>query len=542
MNLKQQSKYAMQNMSWQATLLAGLCLFTGAANATKTLVYCSEGSPETFNPQLSNSGTTFDASAIPIYNKLVEVELGTTRLVPGLAESWDVTPDGLIYTFKLRHGVKFHSSAKFKPSRDMNADDILFSFNRMADPNHPFHKVAGGKNFAYFEDKGLGGIVDKLERIDDYTVRYKLRHPEAAFLVDLSLNFASILSAEYADKMKQAGTPDVIDTEAIGTGPFQFVSYQKDAIIRYRAFDQHWRGRPKIDHLVYAITPDASVRHAKLKAGECHVMAFPKPADIQVMRTDPALKLVTIEGLNIGYIAFNVEKKPFDNKLVRQALNMATDKASILKLVFQGDARAAKNPFPPSLWSHNDKITDYPYDIAKAKALLAKAGFPNGFAIDLWYLPVQRPYNPDGKRMGELIQADWAKVGVKVNLVTYEWTEYLKRTKNGEHQVAMLGWSAGADPDEFLGPNLSCEAALSGGNIARWCNKEFEALFQKAKVLPLQSERAKLYEKAQEIVHDEAPWIDIAHAVLVTPVRKEVMGYINDPQSNHYFHNVDLAK
>jgi dipeptide transport system substrate-binding protein len=520
----------------------GFSFGLGVCSAAKTLVYCSEGSPDAFNPQFSSSGTTYDATSSALFNRLVEVELGATKLIPGLAQSWDISPDGMVYTFKLRHGVKFHSNAKFKPSRDFNADDVLFSFNRQADPKHPLHKPIPGKNFTYFEDKGMGSIVDAVEKVDDYTVRYMLKHPEAAFLVDLSASFMSIQSSEYADKMQQAGTPDVIDTDPIGTGPFQLKSYQKDAVIRYKAFDQHWRGRPKIDNLLYAITPDASVRYAKLKAGECHVMTYPKPADLVLMQADPNLKLIKSLGLNVGYIAFNVGKKPFDNKLVRQALNMATDKAAILKTVFQGAAEVAKNPFPPALWGYNSKIVDYSYDPAKAKALLAKAGFPDGFSVDLWYLPVQRPYNPDGKRMAVMIQADWAKIGVKANLVTYEWTEYLKRTKNGEHQAAMLGWSAGADPDEFIGPNLSCEATKGGGNIARWCNKDFETLYQKAKIASSQTERATLYETAQAIMHEDAPWIPIAHALLTTPVRKEVIGYINDPQSNHYFYNVDLKK
>ena len=325
-------------------LFAVLSVFASLAVAAKTLVFCSEGSPEGFNPQFFETGTTMDASSVPIYNRLVEFDLGTTNIVPALAESWTVSADGLSYTFRLRKGVKFHSNAKFKPTRDFNADDVLFTYNRMADPKNPFHNTAPGQTFAYFEDMGLDKIVDKLEKIDTYTVRFKLKHPEAPFLADMAMDFASILSAEYADKMKAAGTPEVIDREPIGTGPFEFVSYQQDAVIRYKAFDQYWGGRPKIDNLIYAITPDASVRYAKLKAGECQVMAFPKPADIALMKRDPDIKLLTQEGLNIGYIAFNVEKKPFDNKLVRQALSMAVDKEAILKSVYQGRRNSGQEP------------------------------------------------------------------------------------------------------------------------------------------------------------------------------------------------------
>ena len=180
-------------------LIAGSC---ASAFAAKTLVYCSEGSPEGFNPQFFTTGTTADASSVPIYNRLVEFEIGTTNIVPGLAESWTAAPDGLIYTFKLRPGVKFHSNAKFTPTRDFNADDVLFSYNRMADPNHPFAKVTPGQTYAYFEDMGMKDIVDKVEKVDPMTVRFVLKKPEAPFMADMAMDFASILSAEYADKMK----------------------------------------------------------------------------------------------------------------------------------------------------------------------------------------------------------------------------------------------------------------------------------------------------------------------------------------------------
>lgn len=535
--MKTNGKYAIK-----AGLLAVLCAYAGIAMAAKTLVFCSEGSPEGFNPQFFTTGTTADASAVPMYNRLVEFETGTTKIIPALAESWSESADGLSYTFKLRKGVKFHGNAKFKPTRDFNADDVLFSYNRMADPNHPFSKVTPGQTYAYFEDMGMDKIVKNVEKLDEHTVRFNLKHPEAPFLANMGMDFSSILSAEYADKMKAAGTPEIVDREPIGTGAFKFGSYQKDAVIRYTAFDQYWNGRPKIDNLIYAITPDASVRYAKLKAGECHVMALPKPADIAAMKNDPAITMLTQEGLNVGYIAFNVEKKPFDNKLVRQALNLAVDKQNILKAVYQGAGQVAKNPIPPTMWSYNDKVKDYPYDVAKAKELLTKAGFPNGVEIDLWYLPVSRPYNPDGKRMAELIQADWARIGVKAKLMTYEWGEYKKRSKTGEQQAMMYGWSGdNGDPDNFFVPLLGCDAVKGGGNTARWCNKDFEDMVQKAKGTPKQAERAKFYEKAQDIAKEEAPWITIAHSVRFTPVRKEVTGFKMDPTAHHYFNKVDLT-
>jgi dipeptide transport system substrate-binding protein len=518
-------------------------LIATPALAKGTLVYCSEGSPEGFQPQFFSTGTTFDAVSVPMFNRLVEFELGTTNIIPALAESWAVAPDGKTYTFKLRKGVKFHSNANFRPTRDFDADDVLFSWYRMADDNHPFHKFTAGQTFAYFDDMGMKNIVDKVEKLDDYTVRFSLKRPEAPFLADMAMDFASILSQQYFEAMRVKGTPNAADVYPIGTGPFEFVSYQKDATIRYKAFDQYWKDRPKIDNLIYSITRDATARYAKLETGECQVMAFPKPADLDAMRKDPRLVIQQKEGLNIGYIAFNVEKKPFDNKLVRQALNYATNKAAILKAVYQGNGQVAKNPIPPILWGYNDAVQDYAYDPAKARQLLAQAGYASGFEVDLWYLPVTRPYNPDGKRMAELIQADWEKVGVRAKLVTYEWAEYRKRSKSGEQTVMMFGWSGdNGDPDNFFVPLLGCEAVKGGGNVSRWCNKPFEDLIIKAAQTPRQADRAKLYEAAQVIVKEEAPWITIAHSVRFDALRREVRGYRMDATAHHYFNNVEIVK
>lgn len=171
----------------------GLIALTVAASVqAKTLVYCSEGSPEGFNPQLFTSGTTYDASSVPIYNRLVEFKIGTTEIQPGLAEKWDVSPDGKTYTFHLRQGVKWQSSKDFKPTHDFNADDVLFSFNRQKDTANPYHKVSGG-NYEYFDGMGMGDLINKIVKVDDHTVQFVLNHPESPFLADMAMDFASTL-------------------------------------------------------------------------------------------------------------------------------------------------------------------------------------------------------------------------------------------------------------------------------------------------------------------------------------------------------------
>jgi dipeptide transport system substrate-binding protein len=529
----------MRFVAKTAMLAAVSLLALGAAAEAKTLVFCSEGSPEGFNPQLFTAGTTFDASSRQVYNRLVEFERGSTEIKPGLAESWTVSDDGLTYTFKLRQGVKWHGTKAFKPSREFNAEDVVFSIERQRDKNHPYHKVSGG-TYEYFDSMSMGELIKAVEKVDDHTVRLVLNRPEAPMIANLAMDFASIMSAEYADAMLKAGTPEKLDLDPVGTGPFQLVAYQKDAVIRYKANPDYWEGKAAIDNLVFAITPDASVRWQKLKAGECHVMPYPNPADIPAMKQDANVNVLEQEGLNVGYLAFNTEKKPFDDKRVRQALNMAINKQAIIDAVFQGAGTAAKNPIPPTIWSYNDAVKDYPYDPEQAKKLLQEAGV-SGLKTNLWAMPVSRPYNPNARRMAELIQADWRAVGVEAEILSYEWGEYLKRSNAGEHQTVLLGWTGdNGDPDNFLAVLLSCDAAKAGANRARWCHKPFDDLIREAKRVADKAERTRLYEQSQVVFKEEAPWVTIAHSVVYEPVRKEVEGYKVSPFGVHVFYGVDI--
>ncbi|WP_428946165.1 ABC transporter substrate-binding protein [Pantoea sp. FN060301] len=522
------------------TALAALTLAVASGAAAKTLVFCSEGSPENFNPQLYTSGTSVDASAVPIYNRLVDFKLGTTELIPSLAESWDISEEGKVYTFHLRKGVKFQSNQDFKPTRDFNADDVIFSFMRQKDKNNPYHNVSNG-TYANFESLEFGSLIQSIEKVDDNTVRFTLSHAEAPFLADLGWYFASILSAEYADAMLKAGTPEKVDQEPIGTGPFALAKYQKDSRILYRAFPEYWQGKAKLDRLVFSITPDASVRYAKLEKNECQVMPFPNPADLTRMKENKEIALMQKAGLNTGFLAFNTQKAPLDNVKVRQALTMAINKPAIIEAVFQGTGTVAKNLLPPGVWSAAKDLKDYDYDPEKAKALLKEAGIAPGTAIDLWAMPVQRPYNPNARRMAEMIQADWAKVGIKANIVSFEWGEYLKRVKGGEHQAALMGWTtATGDPDNFFGPLFSCTSANGGSNSSKWCYKPFEKVITEARSEQDHNKRIQLYQQAQQIMHDQAPAVMIAHSTIFEPVRKEVSGYEIDPFGKHIFYQVDI--
>ena len=534
----QQLTYKIGKSLPAALLFSAMAGGGSLANAS-TLVFCSEGSPEGFDPALYTAGTTFDASSRQLYNKLVEFAPGTTNITAALAESWDVAEDGLSYTFKLRSGVKFHTTEFFTPTRELNADDVVFSFERQRLEDHPYNQVSGG-TWEYFGGMSMPDLIKSVEKVDDMTVRFVLNRPEAPMIANLAMDFASVVSKEYADAMLEAGTPENVNQAPVGTGPFKFIAYQKDAVIRYARHEGYWDGAADIEALVFAITPDASVRYQKLKAGECHVMPYPNPADLEAMDADADINLMQQEGLNVGYLAYNTTQAPYDNVNVRKALNMAINKQAILDAVFQGSGKVAKNPIPPTIWSYDDSTVDDPYDPEKAKAMLAAEGV-EGLQMKIWAMPVQRPYNPNARRMAELMQEDFSKVGVDVEIVSYEWGEYLKRSKALDRDGAiLLGWTGdNGDPDNFLAVLLGCDG-VERSNRAQWCHKPFDDVIQKAKVVSDVEERTALYQQAQKIFKEQAPWATIAHSVVFKPVRKEVKNFKIDPFGGHIFYGVQV--
>jgi dipeptide transport system substrate-binding protein len=530
-------------MKMTTRLLAATFLAVGLSSVAqaKTLVYCSEGSPEGFDPAPYTAGTTFDASSKPVYNRLVEFESGTTNVIPGLAESWEVSADGKEYTFKLRQGVKFHTTEFFTPTRDFNADDVIFSFMRQMKQDDPWYSYAGG-TWEYFTGMSMPDLIKEIVKVDDHTVKFVLNRPEAPMIANLAMDFASILSKEYADKLQADGKMADLNQMPVGTGPFKFVAYQKDAVIRFQANADYWGGKQPIDDLVFAITPDASVRLQKLKAGECHVMPYPNPADIEALKTDDTVQLMEQAGLNVGYLGYNALQEPFDDVRVRKALNMAINKQAIIDAVYQGSGQVATNPIPPTMWSYNDAVKDDPYDPEAAKKLLEEAGV-SGLKMKVWAMPVQRPYMPNARRTAELIQEDFAKIGVEVEIVSYEWAEYLKRSQDKARDGAViLGWTGdNGDPDNFLAVLLGCDG-VGGSNRANWCNEDFEKLIQEAKTVSDQAKRSELYAQAQVIFKEQAPWATIAHSTVFMPMAKSVQNYKMDPLGSHRFDGVDITE
>lgn len=514
----------------------------GAPQYGGTLVFGRGGDSSSLDPAHATDGESFYATR-QVYNGLVEFKYGTTEIEPALATSWDVAKDGLEYTFHLRKGVKFGKTKYYKEAPEFTSKDVVFSFKRQYDENEPYNKVGGA--FKYWLAMDMSNIVKDVVAVDKYTVKFLLKKPEAPFIANLAMDFAAILSADYAEFLLKKGKADDLAREPVGTGPFIFQSWKKDDRIIFTANKDHWDGRPYLDRLILKVIPNNAVRAAELKAGQIHIMDFPNPAEVAELEKHPDIKIVKQEGLNVGYLAYNTERKPFDQKKVRQALNHAINVEGIVKSVYEGLGVVATNPIPPTIWSYNKNLKGYDYNPEKAKKLLAEAGYPDGFETNLWAMPVPRPYNPNGRKVAEAMQADLAKVGVKAKIVSYDWGTYLKKSNMGEHDMVLLGWTGdNGDPDNFLHVLLSKHAAdpKPAQNRAMWKNDAFTALTDEAKITADVAKRTELYEKAQVIFEEEAPWKTIAHSIVVEPMLNKVMGFKLDPTGKRRFKEVWIKK
>ncbi|MFG0394068.1 ABC transporter substrate-binding protein [Pseudomonas monteilii] len=516
--------------------LAALVLSSATQLAAKPLVVCTEASPEGFDVVQYTTGVTFDATAETLFNRLVDFKPGTTDIEPALAERWDISPDGLTYTFHLRQGVKFHSTDYFTPTRTFNADDVLWSLRRQLDPAHPWHdKTSVG--YPYFESMAFKSLLKSVDKTDDHTVVITLTRAEAPFLRDMAMGFTSIYSAEYGDQLLKAGKTAELNSKPIGTGPFIFQRYNKDAQVRFKPNPDYFRGKPPADALVFAIATDSNVRLQKLRANECQIALYPKPEDVPAIKAAPRLKVAETEALVTGYIAMNTEHKYLSDVRVRKAIDMAFDRqAHVDQLFGKGNALVGVNPYPPSMIGYNTRNQNPPRDLDKARALLKEAGVPQGTVITLFTRNGGGMTNPNPRLSAEMLQADLKQIGLTLDIRVMEWAEMLRRAKNGEADLVSTGWAGdNGDPDNFLTPLLSCEAAKNGENYARWCNPKFQELITRAREVINDDERARLYSEALKVYDDDQPWISMAHPKVFVAMRDNVEGYVISPLTKNNF-------
>jgi ABC-type transport system substrate-binding protein len=521
----------------------------GSTSASGTLVFGSSGDATRLDP-----GDVTDGESIQrmdnIFEGLVEFESGSVLIKPCLATSWEASEDGTEIVFHLREGVKFHDGT------DFNADAVVFSFARQYDTNHPYNQYGEWPywGFMYYD-------VDKMEKIDDYTVKLVLKRPNAAIMTSLAMFTVNIVSPTNAEKYKEDAFKN-----PCGTGPFKFVEWVKDDHITLEANENYWRERASLDKLIFKVIPDPSARLMALEVGEVQGIEYPNPADFDRIKANQDLVLMSEAGMNVGYMAMNTGYgyidankngvrdiadeplvktpgyfEPLTKKEVRQAINMAIDKQSIVDNLYMGTAIKAKNGMPPFMLGYNDDIVDYPYDPARAKQLLAEAGYPDGFEVTLYVMPVSRPYMFDPPKIGEAIQSYLEAVGITVKFYQVDWGTYLQETEEGNHQMCLLGWTGdNGDPDNFMNVLYGANACSIGtaGNYAFYTNNTNQELLSAALATYDEEKRAAYYKKAQEMIHEDAGWVYLAHSTQNIVFRTNVKGYVLNPTSRKFFYPV----
>ncbi|CAM4107416.1 ABC transporter substrate-binding protein [Pseudoalteromonas byunsanensis] len=480
---------------------------------TQGLVYCSEANPVSFNPQVTTTGSTIDIIASQLYDTLLSIDPETAEFKPEIAHSWQVSDDGKMVTFYLRKDVQFHHTDYFKPTRLLNADDVVFSFSRLFDVYNPYHFV-GDAHYPYFQSVGLDQLIRQVVKVDDYTVRFELFNAESSFLSNLATDFAVILSEEYASHLAALEQKELFDTYPIGTGPYKYKNFLRDNLIRYHRNEHYWKHPVPMQQLVFDITTNGTSRIAKMLTKECDITAHPSATQLSVLAARDDIRVDKAPNLNIGYWAFNTEKPPFDNLLVRKALAHSVDFEKIMQAVFYGNGIIAKSHLPPSSWAFQAQDNMPTYNPEYARQLLVEAGYEDGFSMTLWAMPVSRIYNPNARKMAELIQSDLKGIGISAQIVEYEWNTFIERIGQHEHDSVLLGWAADTpDPDNFFSPLLSCTATFSGKNPANWCNPEFDLLLTQALDTTDVELRKAFYHQAQKMIIEQLPLVPIAHGM-----------------------------
>ncbi|SET71520.1 peptide/nickel transport system substrate-binding protein [Salinibacillus kushneri] len=482
-----------------------------------TLIYARGGDSTALDPITTTEGETFRVTK-NIFETLLNYGEQDTTIQPGLAKEWEVSDDGLTYTFQLEEGVKFHDGT------DFNAEAVVYNFERWMNGDaeeFPYYTMFGG----YKGDEGH--VIESVEATGEYEVVFTLKRPQAPFLKNLAMSPFGIASPSALDEMGA----EEFNQNPVGTGPFKFVEWAREERIVLEKFNDYWKdGLPKLEEVVYTVIPDNSARLNALKTGEVDLIDGLNPSDIQQVEDDSNLQVIERPSMNVGYLGMTVNRdNPLSNKTVRQALSHAVPKQEIIDAFYAGYAEPAKTVMPPSIQGYNDEIEDYEYDPEKAKELLAEAGYEDGFEFDLWYMPVPRPYIPEGEKIAEVIQQSFAEIGVTANLQTVDWATYIEDAAAGEFDAFLLGWTGdNGDADNFIYTLLDKDS-IGSNNNTHYANDELHDILIEAQTITDQEQRNELYKKAQEIIHEDAPWIPLVHSTPVVAAKSSVTGYVPHP-------------
>ena len=509
-----------------------LASIAGPAQAQKTLVVAiAADAGGGLDPEGVLNNTSGFVMAT-IFDSLVKYKPGTVDVGPALAESWDVSADGLTWTFHLRKGVKYHDGTPF------NGPNYIKSIKRlMVDKKDPasIYSISAPLPVENYVDDTYSTVTSYVA-LDDNTVQFKLKEPNGPFPTNLAMVWNGVVSPDAWDKYKKD-----FRNHPVGTGPFIFKEWRPGDQIVLDANPNYWGGKPKVDRLVFKVMPDAQAALLALKKGDVHILADVSVQTIPAIKSDPNLVVVTQPGLVVSGVAMTNDAKPFTDKRVRQALNYAVDKDALNKQLYQGLAVQLTAPLPSSQWGWDDSLKGYGYDPEKAKKLLADAGYPNGFECELLSYSSPRGYNPAGAELAVAVQGYLAKVGVKANIRKSEMAAFLGEVRSGKYtQMFLTGFSGdNGDPDNFLW-NLFGSPGMPVADTSHYKNDQVDKLLIDGRRTTDHNKRIEIYKQAQKIILEEAPWIFINQTLQVRVTRKEVKGFQLNP-TQMFFEMQDVS-
>jgi peptide/nickel transport system substrate-binding protein len=496
-------------------LAAALLLAPAAARADTTLVISIAADPTGFDPEAVANNTSGFIMAT-VFDSLVRYKPGTTEVEPGLAQSWDISPDRLTYTFHLRTGITFHDGSKF------NAAEYIRTLDRQLkkdDPNTIYKTgpVEGYEDFTF-------GSVASYSAVDENTVQFKLKEPSAAFLNSLAMVWNGVVSYEAAAKYGKD-----FRNHPVGTGPFIFREWKSRDQIVLDANPNYWKGKPKLDRIVFKVYPDAQAALLALKRGETQIMGDVATQVIPALREDHDIVVLTQPGLAVNGMAMPNDTAPFNDKRVRQALNYAVDKEAINKALYGGLAVTMTSPLPEAQWGFDKSLKGYPYDLEKAKQLLSAAGVAS-LKVELLSYNTPRGYNPAGADLAVALQGYLRKVGIEADIRKVDMGAFLAQVRSGNyHGLFLTGWSGdNGDPDNFVG-ELWGSYGMPVNDTSHYKNPEVDKLMQQAAAEVDHAKRIQMYAQIQKMILDDAPWVFVNSTLQVRAARKNVKGFQLNP-------------
>ncbi|SIQ18527.1 peptide/nickel transport system substrate-binding protein [Alkalispirochaeta americana] len=500
-----------------ALIIGGLFISCGGAETegehpakrdnAETLVVGMPGDPRSLDPHRTNDQPSSRVKK-QIYDTLMYQTSDLTVTGDGLAESYEVISP-TEFAFTLRQGVLFHNG------EELTSEDVKFTFERMRELNAP----------AAF----LVNALDRVEIIDDYNFVMHLSFPFGPFITHLAHPATAIINKK---AVLEAG--DNYGRNPVGTGPFAFVEWRSGDSLTLRRFDDHFRGPAASERVIFRIITEDTQRAIALETSEVDLIYDVGPNDFRDLAAIENVIGFQTSGLTTFYMGFNVGKEPFDDVRVRQAINLALDVEAATQVAFRGYATTAKGPLAPTVQFANTDLPGYGYDVERAKALLAEAGYPDGFSTSIWTND-----NPVRVMYAEIFQEQLRAVGIAASIEIVEWAPYLDRTARGEHDMFMLGWVAvTGDADYGLYSLFHSEEFGDAGNRTFWAHEEVDRLLVDGKTNPDPQAREAAYLQAQKIIFEEAPWTFLAFRDELNATRDYVQGFQPHAAGHHILYQV----